>query len=650
MAGELRTSVVLDMVDRITAPLRRVTQAFSGMGSRMGFDRLSSSSRRVGQSFKGIADSAKGLRDNLSRTFDRINSSLRRVTQSMSGMARRVGFDRLIASGKRVGESFKGVSESAKGLRDNLLWIGGTAAASTWGVERMVSGVADLGNEVRTSAERLGVGTRWLQEWMYAGKQYGIENDALVDGFKELGLRADEFVKTGQGGAAESFQRLGITVKDLRKTAGDTDKILDLVRSRMGKIENDAARQRIFDEMFGGTGGEQMLVMLTDAREKIDGLRKAAGETGAVFSDEEIEQSRIYTKQMGDLQTSLFSIQRTVVGALLPAINEWMGSLGGLSKANREAISQEIITRIKELWSGLQTVWRWTSMVADAVGGFGNLIGILSGLLAGKLVVAILLSLAQMVKFTRQVILSSISMGGQFVKAIIGCSTALVGMAARAVPAAIMGIRALSLALITTPIGLIITGIAALAGAVYLIYKNWDAIADWFSGLWGRVKEFFDQGIGEIIIGLMAFSPAGLLLKAIDAVFEMFGARPLSEIGAEWINGLWDGIRGKFDQLSGWLKESVGGLTDWMPDWMTGGGGMARLSAPAASAPPAMSLGAPAMSPDKASPLAMKGQKADVGGELRIKIDSEGRARVASAKSNGGMGYSVETGQLGMVP
>ncbi|MFV2949668.1 hypothetical protein [Pseudomonas japonica] len=650
MAGELRTSVVLDMVDRITAPLRRVTQAFSGMGSRMGFDRLSASSRRVEQSFKGIADSAKGLRDNLSRTFDRISSSLRRVTQTMAGMARRVGFDRLIASGKRVGDSFKGISESAKGLRDNLLWIGGTAAASTWGVEHMVSSVADLGNEVRTSAERLGVGTRWLQEWIYAGKQYGIENDALVDGFKELGLRADEFVKTGQGGAAESFQRLGITVKDLRKTAGETDKILDLVRSRMGKIENDAARQRIFDELFGGTGGEQMLVMLTDARDKVDELRKTANETGAVFSDEEIEQARIYSKQMSDLRSSLFSIQRTVVGMLLPAINDWMSGLKGLSKANREAISQEIITRLKELWSGLQTVWRWTSMAADMVNGFGNLIGILAGLMAGKLLFSVAASAMEMANFGKEVVKAALRLSGRFIMAIFQSIGALGGLAARAIPLAIAGIRALSLAMLTTPIGLITTGITALAGAVYLIYRNWDSISDWFSDLWGNVKNFFEQGIGEIVTGLLAFSPAGLLLKAIDAVFEIFGSRPLSEIGANWISGLWDGVRGKFDQLSAWLKESIGGLTDWLPDWMTGGEGIAHISAPIASAPPAVSLGARAMTTDTPSPLAVKGQKADVGGELRIKIDSEGRVRVASAKSNGGMGYSVETGQLGMVP
>ncbi|WP_110995436.1 hypothetical protein [Pseudomonas sichuanensis] len=594
MAGELRTSVILDLVDRITSPLRRITQSFSGLGGRMGLDRI-------------------------------------------------------VAQGRRVRTSLAAVGSQAVALGKNLMWAGGAAGAALWGVNKMVGGVAELGNEIQTSAERLGVGTRWLQEWMYVGKQFSVGNDALIDGLKELGLRADEFVVTGEGGAAESFKRLGISVKDLRKTAGETDKILDLVMSRMGKIQNDAARQRIFDELFGGTGGEQLVAMLSKSRAELDAMRKDAQAQGAIISDEDIEQSRIYTRQMGDLGIMLTSIRTMLAGALLPTINEWVGRLRDAGKANRELITQEIVSRIKEFWQGLQEVWRWTALVADMVGGFGNLISIVAGILAGKLVSALVLSAFSMGKLAWVAGLATLKMGGQFIGAVVSLSASLLGLAARAVPAAIVGVRALSLALVTTPVGLIITGIVALGAAVYLIYKNWSSIGKWFSGLWQSVLAFFDQGIGEIIKSLLEFSPAGLLLKAIDAVFEMFGLRPLSELGAEWIGGLWDGVKSKFEAFTGWLKSSVDAVTGWLPDWMTGGGLSSRVSAPVASAPPNVALGSPAMT-GRPSPLVLQGQKADVGGELRIKIDSEGRARVTSMKGNGGLGYSVESGPLGMVP
>lgn len=592
MAGELRTSVVLQLVDKISAPLRRITQSFSGL-------------------------------------------------------TRRAGFPQLISAGKSVNQAFGKVGEAAKSLRDRMLWIGGSAAAAGWGVERLVTGVASLGNEARISAERLGVGVGWLQEWFYAGQRFNVGNDALIDGFKELALRADEFVMTGGGGAAESFQRLGITVKDLRGTAGETEKLLDLVLSRMDRIQNDAAKQRIFDEMFGGSGGEQMVALLTQSRAELDKLRQAARDNGAVFSDEEIEQSRIYTQQMVDFRASIFAIQRSVVGALLPAINGWLGRMRELSTANRTAISQEFLARIRQVWEGLKTVGRWTSWAADHVGGFGNLIAIVAGLMVTKLVFSMIVAGAEMVRLTRAAIRFSAGLLGPVVKAIASCAASLLGMAARAIPAAIMGVRALSLALLTTPIGWIILGITALAGAVYLIYRNWDGISEWFSGMWDRVTAFFDRGIGDIAKDLLAFHPANLLLKAVDAVFELFGARPLSEVGREWIGGLADGIAERFTRLVAWVREKFGELTSLMPDWAKSRMGISiQPAATAASKAPALG---PAAFTNRPSPL-LPTQRTDVGGELRIKIDSEGRPRVASMKANGGLDYSVESGLLGVVP
>lgn len=587
MAGELRTSVILELVDRITAPVRR-------------------------------------------------------VTQSLSGLARRAGLDRLRTSAQRVQSALAGTIKQAVGLGKGLAVVGGAAAAAGWALTRMVGGVATLGNEIKISSERLGVSAGWLQEWQYAAQQFGVGNDALADGFKELGLRADEFVMTGSGGAAEAFKRLGITVQDLRGTAGETEKLLDLVQSRMGNIENDAAKQRIFDELFGGSGGEQMVALLTQSREELDKLRQAARDNGAVLSDEDIEQSRLYVRQMNELTSAFRSIREAVVGALLPTINQWLGGLRELSKANREMITQQILERLRQLWSGLRVVGAVVTWAADLVGGFGNLIIGLAGILAGRFLISLGLATVSIAKF-------ALAISGSVIKAVALFSTSLLGMASRAIPVAIMGIRALSLALITTPIGWIVTGIAALAGAVYLIYRNWDSIAEWFKGLWGRVKAFFDRGMGDIAKDLLSFSPAALLLKAVDAVFELFGARPLSELGKEWIGGLADGITARFEKMTGWLKQQVSALTGWLPDWMTGGDSLAqRIGSPAVGAPAAPKLGDPVMG-GRPAPLATPG-RTEVGGELRIRIDAEGRPRVASMKADGGLDYRVESGLLGMVP
>jgi len=570
MAGELKTSVILELVDKITAPARR-------------------------------------------------------ITQSLSGLSRRGGLENLKQAGRQASTALAGTLKQAALLGKNLAIAGGAAAAAGWAITRMVGGVATLGNEVKIASERLDVGTGWLQEWLYVGHQFGVGNDALIDGLKELGLRADEFVMTGGGGAAESFQRLGITVKDLRGTAGETEKLLDLVLSRMGKIENSAAKQRIFDEMFGGSGGEQMVALLTQSREELDKLRQAARDSGSILSDADIEQSRLYVRQMHELTTTLSGLKNTILGSLLPTVNQWLGGINKLSKANREMVTQQVLMRLRQLWSGLLIVSGAVSSLADLVGGFDNLLAIVSALLAGKFLFSLVLSAMAVAKLAKAALLFS----------------------SGAIPAAIAGIKALSLALLTTPIGWIILAITALAGAVYLIYRNWDGIAEWFSGMWDRVKAFFDRGIGDIAKDLLAFSPARLLMRAVDAVFELLGARPLSDLGREWIGGLASGIAERFEQLTGWLRQKVSALTGWLPDWMTGGGLTQGLAAPAGAAAAAPKLGPPAFS-NRPAPLVGPGRQ-DVGGELRIKIDQEGRARVASMKANGGLDYSVESGLLGVV-
>ena len=60
----------------------------------------------------------------------------------------------------------------------------------------------------------------------------------------------------------------------------------------------------------------------------------------------------------------------------------------------------------------------------------------------------------------------------------------------------------LGMAMLTTPIGWFIMGIAAIAGGAYLIYKNWDGISKWFSELWDApskaLSKFWDDAVAKI--------------------------------------------------------------------------------------------------------------------------------------------------------
>lgn len=145
----------------------------------------------------------------------------------------------------------------------------------------------------------------------------------------------------------------------------------------------------------------------------------------------------------------------------------------------------------------------------------------------------------------------------------------------------------MSRALLTNPIGLIITGIAV---AAYLIYENWAKVGPWFSELWGKVSgvfsnawngitnfcstawtnisNFFTSGIGNITATILNWSPLGLFYQILQPVLNLFGIElpgKFSEFGSNLIQGLVNGIRNAWEGA----KEWVVGLGKSIKGWFT---------------------------------------------------------------------------------
>mgnify|MGYP000902924226 FL=1 len=145
----------------------------------------------------------------------------------------------------------------------------------------------------------------------------------------------------------------------------------------------------------------------------------------------------------------------------------------------------------------------------------------------------------------------------------------------------------MSRALLTNPIGLLITGIAVTA---YLIYDNWGKIGPWFAELWqtvsgafssawssitnfcseawANISNFFTSGIGNITATILNWSPLGLFYQILQPVLNLFGIElpgKFSEFGSNLIQGLVNGIRTAWEGA----KEWVVGLGQSIKGWFT---------------------------------------------------------------------------------
>jgi len=306
---------------------------------------------------------------------------------------------------------------------------------------------------------------------------------------------------------------------------------------------------------------------------------------------------------------------KNVIGAeLQPAITSLMKDLFGWMKENKaqvKSFANEFGERLKaaipvikdvavgfaSMAKGIGTI---TRHMAGFVGGFDNLGMILAFVFAMKPVMAILAFGKSIAVATHAVLgfsgalpymqagLSKTLLGAKWLGA--GLKTILpkagllflkfgkgmvsiLGVASKALWAFTAGLAKMGIALLANPITWIVAGIAAaVAGAAYLIYKNWDGISGWFSDRWKDVKTAFAGGLAGVGKLLMNWSPFGLLYKGFQSILSWFGVdlpEQFSGFGKAIINGLIGGITSGFgaakdaivsvgESAIGWFKDVLG--------------------------------------------------------------------------------------------
>ena len=122
------------------------------------------------------------------RTYQSLRQNSSRATRQMEQDATRSA-SRINQAFATIGTNIGSYSKAfGLGLAGGVATAGlGVLAASVKGV---TSSFAELGREAKTA----GISVEDFQRWRYVADQNKIGIDALIDGFKELNLRADEYI------------------------------------------------------------------------------------------------------------------------------------------------------------------------------------------------------------------------------------------------------------------------------------------------------------------------------------------------------------------------------------------------------------------------------------------------------------------------
>ena len=102
-------------------------------------------------------------------------------------------------------------------------------------------------------------------------------------------------------------------------------------------------------------------------------------------------------------------------------------------------------------------------------------------------------------------------------------------------------------ALLANPIGL---AVAAIAGAAYLIWQNWEPVSAWFADLWDDVTDIFG-GVGDFLGGIFT-GDMGRAVQGLEAIWN--GVRG-------FFSTLWEGIGGIFTYAyENWIRPVLDAL------------------------------------------------------------------------------------------
>lgn len=278
--------------------------------------------------------------------------------------------------------------------------------------------------------------------------------------------------------------------------------------------------------------------------------------------------------------------------------------------------NKEIISTIANVIGTLSTVWQgikflsWAEQAGGLAGAFDLLSGKVSFIVSGikDLGLALkALTFDKLVSFGETIYLNALYAkdfvvnSGKLV-AELGKTALELGKSALAwgVHAAQMGLAAAAeiaqsvaaaatwalngaIAVLTSPITLVIAAIAALIGIGVLLYQNWDTVVEFAKTAWQGLCDFISgicQSIGEFFSGLWTklqeiFEPIGQWFgekfqQAWDAIVNIF-----SGIG-EWFSGVfqgaWDAIVNIFTPIGSWFGQRWADVTSALANigaWFT---------------------------------------------------------------------------------
>lgn len=570
--------------------------------------------------FIGAIDGYSKTFDGWTGRMDKGKECVERFQKSMHGLNDATGLSRLTGSvGNLVGKVQNVKDEGANLLGNITGWVGKLSilfGAAGGGAFALAHSTANAGDAAAKAAARAGVGIKTWQEYAYAASLSDVSNERLEKSFvdlQDIAIKAFKGDKTN----ANLLKMVGIDPKTAKGEVKNADTMMMELADKVKKLQDAGQGGKAANLLTTvlGDRAKELMPLLQGGSEGMKQMRLEAHKLGIVMSEDDAKASEAFNDGITRLLATGRGFGTAIGTKVLPPLTKLMERFTEWGGAQRELVTGGLVEWIESLdiesvWKGFQdgvgVVRSFISTVDDvaqAFGGWKNVAMALGALIAGKFIMS----------------LGSVALAfGQ-----------------------------VGLAILTTPVGWFLGACALIGGAVYAIYKNWDNIVSYFSGLWQGVKDAFASSWTEGIVKMLwNFFPARLISKGMLELFNYFTGIDLIEYGSNIVDSFGQGISQRWQELMQWFQGKVQKFTEaWNKVKGFFGAGDDSTSTVTMEDSGAFPAGKPMNIGPAARAIAETRTEHVEKNEVVVKLQTEAGVN-ASVHGNGGEGVSLQTGYL----
>ncbi|MCL2305697.1 MAG: hypothetical protein FWC43_10165, partial [Planctomycetaceae bacterium] len=443
-----------------------------------------------------------------------------------------------IRAGRAFVELFVDNSKLVRGLRaaekkvvkfgQNIQAIGRqlfTLGAAVGGILAVAAkGFASYGDSLSKMSGRTGVSAQALSELAYAAQQSGTNIETLEASLRTMQKNLSAAF-SGNDTAIRTLESLGINVAKLKGMTPE-EQFLTLGEA-ISRVADPTLRTAFAMRVFGKSGS-QLLPMLAGGVSGINALRQRCRELGLSVSDLDAANATKLSDALTDLWLTVKAVGFAVGAALAKPLTElteqMVTCIAGVAKWIN--MNRDLVVTAAKVTAAVTGIGAALFVTGLGFVGVGKTIGIIATAIASVAKIALggfslLSGILKAVAFAAGSVVSVFSVIFSQVGLVFTAVTTIVGTAfsvLATIGTAVFSAIGAAIAAALSPIGLTILALGAVAGACYLVYRNFSVISETISTAFRTVVGAIGGAISAVYRFLAGFTEFKVLFGTIGVV------------------------------------------------------------------------------------------------------------------------------------